>query len=124
MLTRHILMFAACVLLSSGASAKAVFLSCVRSNGEGGPVREAITLNENTDSGRVALPETGYSSGKLPADFGQNDVILRDDNDIVHSEYVINRKNLKYTLIRSIGDHQPNAYDGKCKIGRPTPRKF
>ena len=107
------------------AAAKTTYLSCSRTNGSDGRLREKFSLNESDRSGTHSIPETGLSSGRLPADFGQDVVQLMDVGDMTTDAYFINRTNLSYTLVRVIGDYPPDTDKGKCVVAAPPAgRKF
>lgn len=107
------------------AAAKQIYLDCTRGNGENSSLREKFTLDEGARSGTHAIPSTGLSTGELPADFGQKQVVLTSRSPIggMVNEYVFDRVTLSYTLLRTIGT-KLYTHRGKCTLGKPPVRKF
>ena len=91
------------------------YLTCV-ANQEGGPIAVEITANEAEQQAIVALPETGRVVTRR-AMFSPSEVKIFDQESL----WVINRVDLSFKRIFTIGDHSSTS-PGACKIA-PEPAK-
>ena len=104
------------VLLSSAPAAAApTYLACTVDQGDG-PLAVEVTADETEQRATVLLPSTGRVV-TVKALFSPAEVNILDDV----STWVVDRVNLGFQRIVTIGDHR-SVYSGSCKI-KPAPPK-